>query len=136
MIDRNLRTSLKRPTSKADVIPTGTFTVRRHPESSSGGNERAVSLLVCNGRNMKSGSARKEEGILEVAKGLRISLRWLKGCTFLYWLGLIIWALMFSAVIPGAFYLSIVACLIVTGFVVIDIVFWFTAIHISYNRIK
>ncbi|KAK2048341.1 hypothetical protein LZ31DRAFT_550376 [Colletotrichum somersetense] len=71
------------------------------------------------------------EGILAVAKSLEISLLWFKFCIFLYWVGLMVWALMFAGVIPGhgAFYVSIISCVIFAGFVMANTAAWFKAIY-------
>ncbi|KAJ0160276.1 hypothetical protein CTA2_8236 [Colletotrichum tanaceti] len=57
----------------------------------------------------QSDTRAREEGILEVAGDLRISLTWLKVSTLVLALALPVWALMFADVIPGAFYVSLVA---------------------------
>ncbi|WQF83991.1 hypothetical protein CDEST_09005 [Colletotrichum destructivum] len=56
-----------------------------------------------------SDTHRRDEGVLKVAKDLHISLKWLKVSTVAYALALPVWALMFADVIPGAFYVSLVA---------------------------
>ncbi|KAF6830027.1 hypothetical protein CMUS01_07921 [Colletotrichum musicola] len=70
--------------------------------------------------NMPAGTMRAADGILEVARDHQVSLRWFQVCPFLYWVGLMVWALMFAGVIPGygAFYVTIVACVIFAGFAV------------------
>lgn len=65
---------------------------------------------------------------MDVAKEVGIFLRWLEASTFMYALGLIVWSLMFADVIPGEFYLSIVACNVSIGFVVAGAGTWFMAI--------
>lgn len=69
--------------------------------------------------------------ILQVANKLKISLGWFQVCTFVYSVGLIVWALMFASVIPGfgAFYVSIMACAIVTGFALFGAAAWFRAFY-------
>ncbi|KAK2022881.1 hypothetical protein LX32DRAFT_709274 [Colletotrichum zoysiae] len=71
------------------------------------------------------------EGILTVAKRLKIPLLWFKSCTFIYWVGLMVWALMFAGVIPGhgAFYVSIISCVIFAGFVMANTAAWFKAVY-------
>lgn len=82
-------------------------------EPMSGCDEDSVPLQRTAG--ILTGSPGDKGGILQVADELGISLRWFEICTFLCWVAVMVWALMFAGVIPGygAFYVCIVACFVV-----------------------
>ncbi|KAF6811687.1 hypothetical protein CPLU01_15065 [Colletotrichum plurivorum] len=96
-------------------------------------NQQAESEPIesCSAQSPPDESAQETIEILQVANSLKISLRWFQVCTFVYSVGLIVWALMFASVIPGfgAFYVSIMACAIVTGFALFGAAAWFKALY-------
>ncbi|KAK1966028.1 hypothetical protein LY78DRAFT_657712 [Colletotrichum sublineola] len=113
------------------TIPTNTatFTATVQTETSNSGQSeqnreypalpRSDIVISCSDAN----TSKKSEGILEMVQKLGISTLWFKVGTFLYWVGLVVWALMFADVIPGygAFYVSIIACVIFTVFVIASV---------------
>ncbi|CCF42903.1 hypothetical protein CH063_02949 [Colletotrichum higginsianum] len=88
--------------SSSTITPADNYQSNESQEvsSDSGGDEMV---------NFSDTRARNEGALKVVAKDLHISLKWLKISTWVYALALPVWALMFADVIPGAFYVSLVA---------------------------